>query len=83
LALRVWTETDFPGPWARTQYELGNVHGQLLTENRADNLRRAVGCYSAALRMRILSPSALDWEEVEKRLATCLFQLDETTKVVK
>ena len=80
LALRVWTETDFPDLWTRTHYELGNVHRQLLTENRADNLRRAVRCYTAALRMRILSPTAIDWEEVDKRLATCLIQLDERPK---
>jgi tetratricopeptide (TPR) repeat protein len=57
-ALRIRTQS--PQSWALTQQSLGFAYSQLPEGDRAENLRRAIECYEAALTVR--TPDALPEE---------------------
>jgi tetratricopeptide (TPR) repeat protein len=50
-ALHVYTQTGFPIEWATIQNSLGNIYGNLPTEDGSANQRRAIACYEAAVRV--------------------------------
>jgi len=48
----VLTEADFPQDWAMTQGNVGTAYLQLPTGDRVENVREAIACFEAALRVR-------------------------------
>src|ERR1039458_1367739 len=51
VALRVYTENELPADWDLTQNNLGIAYADIPTGDRAENLRRAIEHYEAALRV--------------------------------
>ena len=49
--MQVYTSGIFPGDWAATQHNLGNVYSNLPGGDEQANQRRAIGHYEAALQV--------------------------------
>jgi tetratricopeptide (TPR) repeat protein len=64
----VYTERDFPAEWATTENNLGAAFSDLQTGERAENQRKAIECYEAALRIRTERDFPVDWAATQKNL---------------
>ncbi len=64
----MWTERDFPQAWAGTQNNLGIAYANLPTGDRSANLRRAIACYEAALRVWTERDFPQNWAGTQNNL---------------
>ena len=64
----MFTEQDFPQYWATTQHNLGVTWQNMPTDNQSENLRRAISCYEAALRVRTEQDFPQDWAGTQNNL---------------
>ena len=69
------TESDFPSAWAMAQYDLGAAYRDLPTGDRGENLRRAIACYEAALRVYTESDFPSAWATTQNNLGLALREL--------
>jgi tetratricopeptide (TPR) repeat protein len=67
-ALRVYTESEFPVHWAKTQHNLGNAFRDLSLWNQAATIRKAMICYAAALRIRTETHFPAEWARTQNSL---------------
>ncbi len=61
---------DGSSNWATTQNNLGTAWGDLPTGDRAANIRNAIDCYTAALRVRTELEYPVDWALTQLNLGT-------------
>jgi len=66
--LCVYTETDCPAEWAKTQNNLGNAYQRLPEGNRGANLGKAITCFAAALRVRTETDCPAEWANTQNNL---------------
>ncbi len=67
---------DFPQDWAATtQHNLGAAYSELPSGDRGDNLKRAIACYEAALRVRTERDFPQDWAATQNNLGNAYFYL--------
>ena len=52
------------------QHNLGTAYGDLPTGDRGENLRRAIACYEAALRVYTEADFPADWAGTQSNLGT-------------
>jgi hypothetical protein len=58
-----------------TQNNLGNVYARLPTGDRGENLKRAIQCYEAALRVRTEREFPQDWATTQNNLGGAYINL--------
>jgi predicted ATPase/class 3 adenylate cyclase len=68
VALRVYTERDFPVEWAMAQNNLGNAYLILPTGDCGENLRKATECFEGALRVRTERDFPVEWATTQNNL---------------
>ena len=61
---------DYPADWATAQNNLGNAYGSLPTGDRSENLKSAIACYQAALRVRTEKDHPAYWAGTQNNLGT-------------
>lgn len=71
LALPVLSRAD----WAMTQNNMGTAWADLPTGDRAENLGRAIACYTEALKERTREISPLDWAATRSNMGSALAQM--------
>jgi len=71
----VYTEQDFPLEWAGTQYNLGLAWFDLPTDDRGSNLRQAIACNEAALRVYTEQDFPQIWAMTQNILGDAWFDL--------
>ena len=65
----------FPAGLGRTKNNLGTAYANLPTGDRGDNLRRAIGCYEVALRIRTERDFPQDWAGTQNDLGSAYWNL--------
>ena len=65
-----------------TQNNLGTAYSDLPTGDRGENLRRAIGCYEAALRVRTESDFPSAWATTQFNLGLALREQGQLTESV-
>jgi tetratricopeptide (TPR) repeat protein len=86
VGLRVYTESDFPAEWAKTQNNLGNAYMKLPTGDRATNLWKAIACYAASLRVFTETDFPAEWAKIQYNLGNTYTKLptgDRTSNLKK
>ena len=78
--MRVYTEAAFPQSWAATQNNLGAAYSDVPGGDRADNLRQAIACYTAALRVYTEAAFPQDWAATKFNSGLALVDLAEAAR---
>jgi tetratricopeptide (TPR) repeat protein len=78
-ALTLLSPRNEGAEWARGQVILGNVLFDLPVGDRGENLRRAIACYEAALRVYTEADFPQDWANTEYNRALTFDDLAEVT----
>ena len=68
IAFTVFTRTDFPVDWARTQNNLGNAYSDRIRGDKAENLENAIAAFNAALEVYNRTDFPVDWAMTQNNL---------------
>ncbi|NEP88996.1 MAG: tetratricopeptide repeat protein [Okeania sp. SIO2C2] len=68
--MRVFTESNYPQDWAKTQNNLGSAYRQRIKGNTAENIESAIAYYQAALRVFTESNYLQDWAMIQGNLGS-------------
>ena len=71
----MYTEEAAPHQWAGTQNGLGLAYSDLPTGDRGENLRRAMECYEAALRVYTEKAAPHEWARTQNNLGNAYQKL--------